>query len=155
MNIDITRLKSGIDEYALIDLDYSFTLEQLKNTGVLKLDHVKIEGNITNHFRQLHLNVVIKGVMVLPCSISLKPTEYPFTIKIDDDIIEKELENTRNSGNSIDIFPIIWENIVMEIPLKVVNDDLSDVKKEGNGWKFITDKEERINPELEKLKDLL
>ena len=79
--------------------------------------------------------------MVLPCSISLKPTEYPFTIKIDDDIIEKELENTRNSGNSIDIFPIIWENIVMEIPLKVVNDDLSDVKKEGNGWKFITDEE--------------
>ena len=141
MNIDITRLKSGIDEYALIDLDYSFTLEQLKNTGILKLDHVKIEGNITNHFRQLHLNVVIKCVMVLPCSISLKPTEYPFTIKIDDDIIEKELENTRNSGNSIDIFPIIWENIVMEIPLKVVNDDLSDVKKEGNGWKFITDEE--------------
>ena len=42
MNIDITRLKSGIDEYALIDLDYSFTLEQLKNTGILKLDHVKI-----------------------------------------------------------------------------------------------------------------
>lgn len=142
MNIDITRLKSGIDEYALIDLDYSFSQEQLKNTGILKLDHVKIEGNITNHFRQLHLNVVIKGIMILPCSISLKPTEYPFTIKIDDDIIEKELENTRNSGNSIDIFPIIWENIVMEIPLKVVNNDLSDIKKEGNGWKFITDEEE-------------
>ncbi len=142
MNIDITRLKSGIDEYALIDLDYSFSQEQLKNTGILKLDHVKIEGNITNHFRHLHLNVVIKGIMILPCSISLKPTEYPFTIKIDDDIIEKELENTRNSGNSIDIFPIIWENIVMEIPLKVVNNDLSDIKKEGNGWKFITDEEE-------------
>ena len=141
MNIDITRLKSGIDEYALIDIDYSFTDEQLQDTGILKLDHVKIIGDITNHFSQLHLNVMIKGVMILPCSISLKPTEYPFTIKIDDDIIEKELENTKNGRNSIDIFPIIWENIVMEIPLRVVNEDLSDVKKEGKGWKFITDEE--------------
>ncbi len=141
MNIDITRLKSGIDEYALIDLDYSFTEDQLENTGILALNNVKITGDITNHFEQLHLNVVVEGIMILPCAISLKPTEYPFTIKIDDDIDEKGLENTKNSGNSIDIFPIIWENIVMEIPLRVVNKDLSDVKKEGNGWKFITDEE--------------
>ena len=34
MNIDITRLKSGIDSSALIDLNYSFTKEQLKNTNI-------------------------------------------------------------------------------------------------------------------------
>ena len=93
--------------------------------------------------------------MILPCSISLKPTKYPFSIEIDDDLSEFLEENLENNQNTIDIFPIIWENILMEIPLKVVNEDLSDVKKEGKGWKFITDKEERINPELEKLKDLL
>ncbi len=32
----------------------------------------------------------------------------------------------------------------MEIPLKVVSDDLSDVKTSGDGWKLVTeDKEEK------------
>ena len=155
MIIDITRLRSGIDEYADIDINYSFSQEQLKNTGILELNNVSIKGKITNSFGKLHLNVKIEGVMILPCSISLKPTKYPFSIDLDDEIDEFLEENIENNQNTIDIFPIIWENILMEIPLKVVNEDLSDVKKEGEGWKFITDKEERINPELEKLKDLL
>ena len=155
MNIDITRLKSGIDSSALIDLNYSFTKEQLKNTNILELNDVKIKGEITNGIDDYHIKLSIKGTMILPCSISLKPTKYPFSIEIDDDLKEILEENLENNQNSIDIFPIIWENILMEIPLKVVNEDLSDVKKEGDGWKFITGKEERINPELEKLKDLL
>ena len=155
MNIDITRLKSGIDSSALIDLNYSFTKEQLKNTNILELNDVKIKGEITNGIDDYHIKLSIKGTMILPCSISLKPTKYPFSIEIDDDLKEILEENLENNQNSIDIFPIIWENILMEIPLKVVNEDLSDVKTEGEGWKFVTSKEERINPELEKLKDLL
>ena len=155
MNIDITRLKSGIDSNVIIDLNYSFTKEQLENTNILELNDVKIKGEITNGIENYHLKLNIKGTMILPCSISLKPTKYPFSIEIDDELSEFLEENLENNQNTIDIFPIIWENILMEIPLKVVNEDLSDVKKEGEGWKFITDKEERINPELEKLKDLL
>lgn len=155
MNVDITRLKSGIDSNVLIDLNYSFTKEQLENTNILELNDVKIKGEITNGIEDYHLKLSIEGTMILPCSISLKPTKYPFSIEIDDDLSEFLEKNLENNQNSIDIFPIIWENILMEIPLKVVNEDLSDVKKEGEGWKFITDKEERINPELEKLKDLL
>ena len=155
MNVDITRLKSGIDSNVLIDINYSFTKEQLKNTNILELNNVKIFGEITNAIENYHLKLIIKGTMTLPCSISLKPTKYSFSIDLDDEIDEFLEENIENNQNTIDIFPIIWENILMEIPLKVVNEDLSDVKTEGEGWKFITDKEERINPELEKLKDLL
>ncbi len=155
MNVDITRLKSGIDSNVVIDLNYSFTKEQLENTNILELNNIKIKGEITNGIEDYHLKLSIEGTMILPCSISLKPTKYPFSIEIDDDLSEFLEENLENNQNTIDIFPIIWENILMEIPLKVVNEDLSDVKKEGKGWKFITDKEERINPELEKLKDLL
>lgn len=155
MNIDITKLKSGIDSSALIDINYSFTKEQLENTNIIELNNIKIKGEITNGIENYRLKLNIKGTMILPCSISLKPTKYPFSIDLDDEIYEFLEENIENNQNTIDIFPIIWENILMEIPLKVVNEDLSDVKKEGEGWKFITDKEERINPELEKLKDLL
>lgn len=155
MNIDITRLKSAIDEYALIDINYSFKEEELKNSGILKFDNLHVSGYITKRLDNFHIKVNVNGIMVLPCSISLKPTDYPIDFDIDEDFDENMQEILKNVENSIDIFPIIWENILMEIPLRVVNSDLSDVKTEGNGWKLITDKEQRINPELEKLKDLL
>ena len=155
MNIDITRLKSNIDEYTLIDLNYSFSKEQLENTNILEMNDVNIKGYITKNMDNFHLKVEVNGVMVLPCSVSLKPTNYLFSLEIDEDFDETLQENLKNVSNSIDIFQIIWENILMEIPLRVVNEDLSDVKTEGEGWQLITDKEERINPALEKLKDLL
>lgn len=155
LNIDITRLKSNIDEYTLIDLNYSFSKEQLENTNILELNDVNIKGYITKNMDNFHLKVEVKGVMILPCSVSLKPTNYPFSLEIDEDFDETLQESLKNISNSIDIFQIIWENILMEIPLRVVNEDLSDVKTEGDGWQLVTDKEERINPALEKLKDLL
>ena len=41
----------------------------------------------------------------------------------------------------------------MEIPIRVVSNDLSDIKTKGDGWELIT--EEKGNPSLAKLKDLL
>lgn len=155
LNIDITKLKSNLEEYTLIDLNYSFSKEQLENTNIIELNDLTVKGYITKNIDNFHLKVNINGTMVLPCSISLKPTNYPFNIEIDEDFEETLQKNLKNVENSIDIFQIIWENILMEIPLKVINEDLSDVKTEGEGWKFITDKEEKVNPALEKLKDLL
>ena len=44
----------------------------------------------------------------------------------------------------------------MEIPMKVTSPDVTSVKTEGEGWKFVTEENEEIkNPALEQLKDLL
>lgn len=155
MNVDITRLKNELEEYTLIDLEYQFSKEELENTEIIELKQVHIYGNITKNLDNFHLDINVKGEMVLPCSISLKPVKYPFDIKIDEDFEESIQESLKNATNTIDIFSIIWENIVMEIPIRVVSSDLSDVKTEGDGWRLITNKEEKPNPELEKLKNLL
>ena len=160
MIIDLIKLKSNLVSEIEIDDDLTFDEADLKKAGILKLDKAHINGNISkNEIDNYHLNLEIKGTMVLPCSISLKPTNYDFDIKIDEDLAEL-LENSekvsKNNEFTIDIFPIIWENILMEIPIRIVNEDISDVKLEGEGWKFVTDnKDESVNPELQKLKDLL
>ena len=64
-------------------------------------------------------------------------------------------ENSTNFQNSIDILPIIWENILMEIPMRVVSEDAEDITLSGDGWKFITGEEKTENSELSKLKELL
>lgn len=137
MIIDITRLKSGIDEYALIDINYSFTSLELENTNILNLDNVSIQGDIKEDYEGFSLKCVVSGTMILPCSVTLKPTNYDFSIEIDE-ILD---ESYKKSQNSIDIFPIIWENILMEIPIRIVNEDVTDVKTEGEGWKLITEED--------------
>lgn len=138
MNVDITRLKSGIDEYIPISLVYSFSKDELSSTNIISLDNVSINGSITKEFDDFSLNLTVSGVMVLPCSLTLKPTNHEFSIEIE----EVLGENYKNNQNSLDIFPIIWENILMEIPIRIVNEDVSDIKLSGDGWKLIIDGEE-------------
>ncbi len=158
MEIDITRLKSGIDSFIPIDMTYSFTKEELENSGILKLDNVKIKGEIgKNSLYDYTINIIVEGTMILPCAISLKPVNYDFSVEIDENLAEMAeefAENVKNNQKTIDIFPIIWENILMEIPMRIVSDDVSDVKTKGDGWELITD-ETSGNSTLAKLKDLL
>ena len=157
MNIDLTRLFSRIDKEVSVDEIYSFT--ELEGTGVTSIDNVNIKGYIKlNALSEPYLNLDVEGVMVIPCAITLKPVEYPFSIKIEGDLEEIADDNPEkyiNSKNSLDILPIIWENILMEIPMRVVSEGADDVALEGDGWKFITGNEKVENSELSKLKDLL
>ena len=159
MNIDITRLKSGIDSQVEIDMLYSFDKEMLKKTDIISLDNISVKGYITsNSIDDYDLDVNVDGIMVLPSSLTLEPTDYKFSIKIEGNIYEllKEINETlKKNQNTIDILPIIWENILMEIPIRVVGDKNQSLQMEGDGWKLITEEEKKLNPELQKLKDLL
>lgn len=159
MIIDIVKLKSNICEKIDIDEVISFSEEQLKNTGILELKDINIVGSLNSmDINDYYLNVRVYGKMVLPCSVSLKPTDYEFDFQIDGNVkemLEEIGENAKILENTIDILPIIWENILMEIPMRVVNEDVHDIKLEGEGWKFVTEETKSVNPELEKLKDLL
>ena len=72
-----------------------------------------------------------------------------------EEILEETPEITINCQTRLDILPIIWENILMEIPMRVVSEDAEDVELSGDGWRLITDDEKKENSELSKLKDLL
>lgn len=160
MFIDLTKLKGGLVNQIDINEIYSFSKEELEGTELMSLDDVNINGYITKSSAddyRLFLN--IKGTMIIPCSLTLKPVNYPFNIEVSgylNDILEEIDKNIKKTENTIDILPIIWENILLEIPMKVVSEDLNDLKVEGNGWKLVTEEDvKETNSELEKLKDLL
>lgn len=160
MMIDITRLKSGMDEY--IEINESVTMEQMNGESkeLLDLKDTVIKGKLFRNFEgKIALDSILEGTMVLPCAITLKSVDYSFSVAIVgniEDLYQEIDKNLKNRENSIDILPIIWENILMEMPMKVVSKDLSDAKMIGDGWKLITEeKKSYVNPEFEKLKDLL
>lgn len=160
MNYDLTRLNNNIDKSISINETYSFSKEELEGTDLLKLDNVKINGELfKNSLGNIELNVVVDGVMVLPCAITLKPVDYPFNIEISGEIgelIEEFVNFSTNFQNSIDILPIIWENILMEIPMRVVSKDVkeTDYNRSGDGWSFTTKEDEKTSP-LSELMDYI
>ena len=160
MIIDITKFKnqniSKIDINELLEI----SKEQLAKTSIIDIKDVKIEGSITSPNKDEYLlNIVISGDMILPDSLTLEETNYHFETEIDgniEELLEEIGESSKKTEFSIDIFPIIWENILMEIPIRIVNEKNENIKLEGDGWKLIDSYEKTsTNPELEKLKDLL
>lgn len=161
MNIDISSLKSGVLNKLEINEDCNIDKGLLDQTDLLELKNIVVSGNLfLDSLGDYQISLDIGGVMVLPCAITLKPVYYPFNIEVDGnvfDLLDEIDENSKKFENTIDIFPIIWENILMEIPLRVVAEDAKEVTMAGDGWKFVTDLETKgtTNSELEKLKDLL
>ena len=141
MLIDLTKLQNRkIDEFEYND---TITLDEelYKDTDIRSLSSIDVSINIhrvTDSSYSMFMS--LKGTMVLPCSVTLKDVNYPFDIKTEvklsnDDEFDEEY--VKIIQNNIDIIPIIWQNIVLEIPLRVVSEDISDSPISGDGWKLI------------------
>lgn len=159
MKIDLIGLNSNHLKEIIIDDSYKFSDEKIKEADLLDLSSVKINGRIyKDSLGDYIIDVMIEGIMTLPCAITLKPVKHEFKVNVCDNLytlLTEIDENTKKVENSIDILPIIWENILMEIPIKVVSEGARDKKIEGDGWRLITDeKRENINPEFQKLSKL-
>ncbi len=135
----------------IIDTKVTFPKEDLEKAGILDMDEVSVKGEITSNREENILNLTIKGKMILPCNLTLEPVDYPFTLEIEENLNEI----IENSQKTIDILPIIWENILMEIPMRVVSPKAKNMKTKGDGWELISDSEEKGVNSLAKLKDLL
>ena len=98
---------------------------------------------------------------MLPCALTLEEVDYPFEIEstevfsFDKPSLDEDVHEVKK--NIVDITPIIFQNIMAEVPLRVVKEG-AKVKTEGEGWRIISTKEEVtdqeiIDPRLAKLKN--
>jgi len=153
MNIDLSKLINGNLYRIPISGDVIVPEEYLENTDIRKITPVKVEGYILDNEEEYSLEITISGVMTLGCARTLKDVEYPFNIEINEIIDEKEDNSLEIIQNSLDIFPIIWQNILADVPLRVLSSDAKDEKLEGDGWRLITEETQKdeIDPRLKDL----
>lgn len=126
----------------------------------LKPVHVEGKGRLILSEQRLYVDLKVSGTMILSCAVSLEEVPYPFEtesteifsfakVQPDEDVHEAKKD-------TVDITPIVFQNIVMEVPTRVVKEGAT-LKTEGNGWKVINSREEDdkidIDPRLAKLKD--
>ena len=138
MIIDLTPINYNQKKEIIIIKNIYFSKEDLKETEIIDLQNVKAEGKIyKDSLEEIILELKITGTMIVPCSRTLKPTEYKFETNIEENIEETE-EKTKKIKKSIDILPIIWENILMEIPIRIINPEAEEINIKGEGWELIT-----------------
>lgn len=153
MDIDISKIMN--ENIGSINFEGKVLIpeELVKTSEIKKLKNVYVKGKVIDAKEYgLELNMNINGTMVLECSVSLEDTDYDFNIDVVENI-EKIGDFEENNSNLLDITSIIWENILMEIPLRVVKKD-AKIKAKGDGWEFSLE-EDKTDPRFDKLKELL
>lgn len=156
MKIDLTSLINNVEETININEKVIVPEEMFKGTDIRKLNELKIVGSISDLGDKIYnISVLVSGVMILPCALSLEDVEYPFEVMIDQNVGETEdfEQNYKIISNTLDILPILWENIVLEIPNKVVKEN-ANIKTKGDGWSLVNNGESKNN-QLSELKELL
>lgn len=157
MKIDLTKLIYNNLYKIPVEGEVIVPDEFLEGTEIRRISPVKVSGYISNNEEEYELDINITGTMVLPCARTLKDVDYPFNIHIDEIIDENDDNSLEIIQNRLEIFPIIWQNILVDVPLRVLAPDAEEKSLEGDGWRLITedDDKEKIDPRLAKLKDYI
>ena len=131
-------IKSGSGIFEIDEtVDFSDLLKP--NDEIRQLSNVRVTGTgQLQGTKKAVFNLHIEGVMTLPCALTLDDVDEPFSM----DTIEIFVWNPETyqegddeylvTGTTIDLAPVIWQNILLQKPLRVVKDGAyEELKKQG------------------------
>ena len=150
MNLDLKKIpirKCEISNSVIYDKDY------YEPTGILGISPVNFHLSIFQDANQIDVyHITANGFFILKDARTLEPIHYPFEIDKEEKIEEESEFCGRflgNSQNTLDILDILWENIVLEIPISyTVSEKLEETKEIG-------EESNEIDPRLAPLMELL
>ena len=135
--IDLQEL--NYKDEIVIDKEVFFPKDYYEDTDIIKLENVKVMGNITNDIDFNYvINLDVTGTMYLHDSVTFEERPHNFTIKIE--------ESLENSCKTLDLIEFLWHYIILEVPMRFTNSDISNV--ETDNYRVISEEEymKRNNP---------
>ena len=133
MKIDLIKLNTK----GRVDFDDTPNFEGYTHESIKEFRDVRCQGFILdNGTEDYEVNLHITGTMILKSAVNSSDVPYELDIKFDD-FVTNLVENYKISSNSLDILPIIWENILLEIPIRAVNETDKFQSTEGEGWEIL------------------
>lgn len=136
MKIDLFKLNNfnRLD----IDSDVTFDEELYSKTDVRNIMNAHVTGELSISYEdELECDLLVSGTFILPCAITLDDVSYDFEVKIEENLGKFEDFYNKNK-NSLDILPVLWENVVSEVPIRVVKEGASLDKLNGDGWELVS-----------------
>ncbi len=125
---------------------------------ISSISPIVVKGNakFSQHLITFDLNIECE--LGISCALTLEKVLYPIKI----DTVEKyvfeesfiEEDEILITSEGINLAPIIWQNIIVNIPTKVVSKNAQHMQKSGENWvlqtedEYYTEKENEIDPRL-------
>ena len=151
------NLNTITEKGILLNQEIIFDDEKYSSALIKKVNDCFIKGKIYySTTKEVLLEANIKGNIVIVDSNTCNDILYPFNVDINEILQEDSTleENLRtNSKEMLDLREVLWQNIVLEVPLNFSELDKPELT-EGNGWKLINE-DEVIDPRMQIFKDLL
>ena len=145
MIIDLTKLITSHIEEMEVNIDVVIPDELIRSSQIRELKDVKFVGEITKLCDgDFQIAGKLSGVMVLPDDITLESVDVNFSSDVEESfsmLSKSDEEILKIIQNRLDITEFLWQNILVEIPLKVVDKKNEGLSLKGDGWRLITEEE--------------
>ena len=153
MYIDLAK----VDEKGIvIDDIVSFGEEYIKDTQIVRCNDIKVKGrayySVTN---EIVFDCKVEGSLVLLDAMDLEEVNYPFNFEISEILSENDDEKDKNEIKTLDIMDILWQNIVLEVPISFRKDTEKKYEMSGEGWELVDEESKKLDPRLAPLLELL
>lgn len=155
------------------DLDLKEDLTS-RYDDILDAEPVNIDGHLFNDHGLVISDIKVVAKVTVPSTRSLQPVDLKLSFRINeayniDNIDTEEMEEDTiiipidPENPTINVYESVIDNILLNIPTQVLTEKekQEDIMPSGNDWEVIsedkfnqTKKEEHVNPEFAKLKDL-
>ena len=117
-----------------LEIDFSNEAEQVED--IQSIGIALVEGTISRVDDDIFRCVYhLKVDLVLSCSLTLEPVNYSMNFE-QEDLIGYANENYDDvveiSGNTVDLNAIVWDNIIVNIPIRIVRDDAYEILASRN-----------------------
>jgi uncharacterized protein len=149
-----------------LKLDEHVDMSEVKEVEpqIRAIKPVRVTGraDISSSRVTFHLN--ISGEMTLPCSRTLVDVPYPFHVETTETFVLKPVEFELDEdvhyvkGEVVDLYPIIKEHVLLEVPMQVFSDNPDAegaAPQSGRDWEVVTEQEktDQIDPRLAALQN--
>lgn len=157
MKWQISRLlKESIKEVEINEeVDFSDAVK--RNPDIRSMTKVLVtgEGTIFTTERKMEFDLTIKGEMTLGCALTLDDVVTPFEAKINPRYIWDASKYTEDSEDflvkdTIELAPTIWQEIFIQIPLRVVKEGAyEELARQGIEIITTEDLEEEVKKQVD------
>ena len=122
-----------------LDFDITPDMSAYQNDNIKRLEDIRVKGYIIdNGTEEYEISMHITGYGIYKSAINLEDVKKKIDIEYSD-FIKNLPDIYKKSANTLDILPIIWENILLEIPIRAVNSSDTFAKTQGDGWEIISE----------------
>lgn len=103
-------------------LDFSSYLD---NSDIINISPVEVEGDFEIYDNSIfEFYIEIKCTLTQACAITLEDVSYELNITVEETFsVNKSEKYILIDGITIDLLPIIWSNILLEKPMRVLSEN--------------------------------